>query len=68
MKASEICIEDPCKEDLDQMPRTLNARFCDRCRRKVHDLSSMRRRDAEAFIARAEDVCVSFAYDGDGRG
>jgi hypothetical protein len=66
MKASDIRIEDPCAEDLDRMPRSLNARFCDRCRRKVHDLSSMTRREAEAFIAGAEEACVSFAYDDDG--
>jgi hypothetical protein len=32
----------------------------------VHDLSSMTRAGVQAFLARADDVCVSYVYDDDG--
>jgi hypothetical protein len=66
VKTSDIRIEDPCSESLDRMERSANARYCERCRRKVHDLSSMTRRQARRFLEAADDVCVSYAYDDDG--
>jgi len=66
MKATEIRIADPCGEDLDRMPRSPSGRFCSRCQRKVHDLSSMTRTDAQAFLTGADDICVSYVYDDNG--
>jgi hypothetical protein len=45
-----------------------NKRFCDACKKHVHDLSAMTEEDARAALATppAEGLCVRYLYDAHG--
>lgn len=60
MKASEIDIPEPCDEDWDRMTPAERGRFCSRCQKKVHDLSSMPESDAQALLDSDDDICISY--------
>ena len=64
-----IQIKQPCSADWDAMPGDAARRYCGDCRLHVHDLSAMRRRDAERLIAEAgrQRVCALVRRDDDGR-
>jgi hypothetical protein len=67
VNASEIPIASPCGADWTTMkPSDRNRkRFCDTCKKHVHDLSAMSKDEARAVLASAsaEGLCVRFLYD-----
>jgi hypothetical protein len=69
MRSTDIRIEDPCEEDWGAMRPEDGRRFCDRCTKHVHDLSSMTEAQAREVLARKEDrrVCVRYLHDDQGR-
>lgn len=50
------------------MTRDGQKRFCDACKKHVHDLSSMSPAEARAVLdaPRARDLCVRYLYDDEG--
>ena len=67
MKRQDIHIAEPCHAEWgemrgDETSGEMRRRFCDSCSKHVHDLSSMRREDAQAFLAehREGHVCVQY--------
>lgn len=69
MRAVHLPIADPCHEDWDAMDREAQGRFCNKCTKSVHDLSSMTEDEANALLrARASGrICVRYEHDDDGR-
>src|SRR2546426_8112538 len=62
-----VRIAAPCRADWDQMFGTDRVRFCSQCNLNVYNLSSMRKAEAESFIARNEGrLCVRFYRRSDG--
>jgi hypothetical protein len=58
-------IANPCPENWDSMQAAGNRRFCDKCEKHVHDLSSMTpRQAAELVAAKRSKLCVRFLHDG----
>lgn len=68
VRSQDIDIPEPCHADWDTMRPEARGRFCFDCKKKVHDLSAMTEREAEAFLERTEceDVCISFEHEPDG--
>ena len=68
VRSQDIEIPEPCHADWDAMRPEERGRFCFDCRKKVHDLSAMTEREAEAFLERTEceDVCISYEHESDG--
>jgi len=66
----DVEIKDPCPEDWDAMRTEPGSprRHCDHCAKNVHDLSAMTEAEAELFLTatRGQDLCVSYALDGEG--
>ena len=64
-----IQIKQPCDADWDAMHGDAGRRYCGECELDVHDLSAMRRRDAERLVTGAAKgrVCVMMRRDDDGR-
>lgn len=64
-----IQIKAPCSASWDAMAGDDARRFCDDCQLHVHNLASMRRRDAEALIQGIgqQRVCVQLQRTADGR-
>jgi hypothetical protein len=66
----DIHVESPCSQSWDAMKGDDRSRYCGECRLHVHDLSSMRRADAEAFVLSEKragrSLCVRFVRRGDG--
>lgn len=60
----------PCSADWNQMSGTERVRFCQQCNLNVYNLSSMTRREAEAFVSNAEGVegrvCIRYYRRRDG--
>ncbi|MFO0662892.1 MAG: hypothetical protein U0174_03020 [Polyangiaceae bacterium] len=65
MKKNDIAIPIPCDANWDTMTPEGRKRFCDRCKKHVHDLSQLSREEANELLARRvrDDLCVSFLYD-----
>lgn len=68
----DIEIPSPCAQAWDEMDaeRGANgaARFCNQCQEDVYDISSMTRREAEAFMeAHRWQVCVNYEIDDEGK-
>lgn len=60
----------PCTADWNQMSGTERVRFCQQCNLNVYNLSSMTKREAEAFVSNAEGVegrvCICYYRRKDG--
>lgn len=58
-----------CTEDWSSFSGDDHSRHCDRCDKRVHDLTTMTRREAEGLFERrrAQDLCVRYHHDGQGR-
>jgi hypothetical protein len=60
----------PCPADWNQMSGTERVRFCQQCNLNVYNLSSMTKREAEAFVSNAEAaegrVCIRYYRRRDG--
>ena len=62
-----VKIAAPCKADWEQMIGSDRVRFCGQCNLNVYNLSSMKRDEAESFVARNEGrLCVRFYRREDG--
>lgn len=67
MSLDLINVERPCDLDWDSLPGTGSVRVCPRCDKAVHNLSAMRREEAERVVAASADsLCV--CYDRDAKG
>jgi hypothetical protein len=68
MPALHLPIADPCHEDWEAMDVEAKGRFCGKCTKSVHDLSSMEEDEARALLrARAGSrICVRYEHGGDG--
>jgi len=68
MQATEIPIESPCGADWRTMKPSDKKRFCESCRKHVHDLSAMTSKDARELLASppTEGLCVRYLYDAHG--
>jgi hypothetical protein len=69
MNRNDIPIASPCGEDWTTMRGTNTRRFCDSCKKHVHDLSAMTEAEAAELMATraTEGLCVRYLYDADGR-
>lgn len=69
MRTLHLPIADPCHEDWDAMSPEAQGRFCGKCTKRVHDLSSMTEDEAQALLrARAGGrICVRYEHEADGR-
>jgi hypothetical protein len=65
MRITEVPIASPCGVDWRTMKPSDTKRFCDACKKHVHDLSAMTLRDARALLASppTEGLCVRYMYD-----
>ncbi len=67
---TQIRITRPCDEDWDAMRGGTHRRYCDRCERSVHDLSTLTRLEAEILVSQRDELdrppCVQYAVDGAG--
>jgi hypothetical protein len=65
MRATDISINSPCGADWTTMKPSDNKRFCDTCKKHVHDLSAMTKDEAHAVLASPplEGLCVRFLHD-----
>jgi hypothetical protein len=68
MRATEIPIASPCGADWRTMKPSDRTRFCDACKKHVHDLSAMSAPEARALLASppTEGLCVRYLYDAHG--
>jgi hypothetical protein len=68
MHAREIPISTPCGADWRTMKPSDTKRFCDTCKKHVHDLSAMTRGEAQAVLASppVEGLCVRYLRDAHG--
>jgi hypothetical protein len=69
MRPIHLPIAEPCHEDWDAMQPRERGRFCDRCSKDVHDLSSMTEDEARAFLREKAGtrICVNYRHHDDGR-
>ncbi|MDQ2686636.1 MAG: hypothetical protein M3Y28_02090 [Armatimonadota bacterium] len=62
-----IHVPTPCDESWEGMEGDAQARFCDSCRHRVHNLSEMTRDEAQALLNEAEGrLCVRFVPNANG--
>ena len=68
MKRADLRIDSPCSADWSTMTREGQKRFCDACKKHVHDLSAMTPAEARAVLdaPRAKELCVRYLYDDQG--
>jgi hypothetical protein len=68
MRTTDIPIASPCGADWRTMKPSDTKRFCDSCKKHVHDLSAMTAGDARALLASppTEGLCVRYLYDAHG--
>src|SRR5439155_9999143 len=63
-----IRISSPCDQSWDAMQGNERVRLCDNCHLAVHDLSQMRRADAQQLIDEADNrLCVRYTPDAEGK-
>lgn len=55
-----------CPADWEAMEGDETKRFCNHCQKNVHNLSAMRREEAEAVVSRGSEVCVRMVRRADG--
>ncbi len=70
LTTNEVPIASPCGVDWSTMTRReANKRFCDACKKHVHDLSSMDESEARALLEApaTEGLCVRYLADARGR-
>lgn len=69
MRTLHLPIADPCHEDWEAMDANEQGRFCQKCTKQVHDLSSMSEPEAQSLLrARAGGrICVRYEHDDAGR-
>lgn len=65
MHRDQIRISEPCTVDWETMHGDAKRRFCDQCRKHVHNLSAMSEPEAQQVIGQG-NVCVRFRYDAQG--
>ena len=65
MRVTDIAIESPCGADWQTMKPGDKKRFCDTCKKHVHDLSAMTRDEARVVLGSrpTEGLCVRYLYD-----
>lgn len=65
MKRTDLDIASPCTQDWNTMTTEGKKRFCDACKKHVHDLSQMSEPEARAVVDAppAEGLCVRYLYD-----
>jgi hypothetical protein len=68
MRATDIHIESPCGADWQSMKPGDRKRFCDACKKHVHDLSAMSKDEAREVLSSppTEGLCVRYLYDAHG--
>jgi hypothetical protein len=68
MNVSEVPVASPCGADWRTMKPTDTKRFCDACKKHVHDLSAMTKSEARAVLASppVEGLCVRYLHDAHG--
>ncbi len=68
MKTSDIPIATPCGQDWTSMSPREKSRFCGECKKVVHDLRSMKEKDAKKLLSTpaTEGLCVRYMYDEQG--
>ena len=63
-----VRVVSPCKADWESMTGNEEVRFCDHCRKSVHDLSAMTRKDAQALVAKSNGrLCIRYRRSSDNR-
>ncbi len=69
MRKGQLRIVNPCHEDFSKMRGPAQRKFCDSCRKHVHDLSSMTEAQATQLLDSQGDerICVRYRYGADGR-
>ena len=68
MKTTDIAIATPCGQDWQSMSPREKSRFCGECKKVVHDLRTMKEKDAKALLSTpsTEGLCVRYMYDEEG--
>jgi hypothetical protein len=68
MNTSEVPIASPCGQDWTTMKPGDKGRYCGACKKTVHDLSALTKREARALLAAptTEGLCVRYLYDAHG--
>jgi hypothetical protein len=67
MSLNQIEVAEPCDVSWDQMAGNGAGRFCEHCRKTVHDLSAMSKDQAERLVCESGgNLCVRFARAADG--
>jgi hypothetical protein len=68
MRATDIPIASPCGADWRTMKPSDTKRFCEACKKHVHDLSAMTPAEARALLASppTEGLCVRYLHDAHG--
>jgi hypothetical protein len=68
MKKSDIAIATPCGQDWQSMSPRERSRFCGECKKLVHDLSSLKEKEAKKLLSTrsTEGLCVRYMYDEQG--
>lgn len=69
MRTIHLPVAKPCHEDWDAMDPRERGKFCQRCNKDVHDISSMTEDEAHEFLRERAGtrVCVNYRHDDDGR-
>lgn len=61
-----IDVKTPCNESWDEMAGNNEVRFCSHCAKDVHDLSAMKRTDAEKLVQKSNSkLCVRYVKSPD---
>ncbi len=68
MRTIHLPVAEPCHERWDTMDPEAQGRFCQRCSKSVHDVSSMSEDEAHAFLREraGTKICVRYAHDAAG--
>jgi hypothetical protein len=64
---NRIDVKTQCNESWDEMTGNAEVRFCSHCSKEVHDLSAMKRTDAEKLVQKSNGkLCVRYVKTPDG--
>jgi Carboxypeptidase regulatory-like domain len=65
---NRIDVKSPCNESWDEMVGNNEVRFCSHCAKDVHDLSAMKRADAEKLVQKSSGkLCVRYVKNSTGK-